>query len=64
MLSHYSTADGIALGAAASTDNTELELVIFVAIMLHKVVPLGNHSYNDYIMIMAMSLLAIKNCYV
>ena len=32
------TADGIALGAAASADNTELELVIFIAIMLHKVV--------------------------
>ncbi|XP_065919269.1 zinc transporter ZIP9-like [Dysidea avara] len=32
----HSAADGIALGAAASAENTELEIVIFVAIMLHK----------------------------
>lgn len=32
----HSAADGIALGAAASADNSELELVIFIAIMLHK----------------------------
>ena len=33
----FPVADGIALGAAASAENTELEIVIFVAIMLHKV---------------------------
>ena len=37
MLIPFPIADGIALGAAASTANTELEVVIFVAIMLHKV---------------------------
>lgn len=37
MVTHQ-IADGIALGAAASAANTELELVIFIAIMLHKVI--------------------------
>ena len=45
-------ADGIALGAAASADNTELELVIFIAIMLHKVVAsmLTDHNHLHYIL--------------
>jgi zinc transporter 9 len=31
------TADGIALGAAATTSQTHVEMIVFVAIMLHKV---------------------------
>jgi len=30
-------ADGVALGAAATTTHTEVELIVFIAIMLHKV---------------------------
>ena len=30
-------ADGVALGAAVSTSKTEVEVIVFVAIMLHKV---------------------------
>lgn len=32
-----SPADGVALGAAASTSQTSVQLIVFVAIMLHKV---------------------------
>jgi len=32
-----SAADGVALGAAASTSQTSVQLIVFVAIMLHKV---------------------------
>lgn len=32
-----SSADGIALGAAASTSQASVQLIVFVAIMLHKV---------------------------
>ncbi len=31
------SADGIALGAAATTAQTHVEMIVFVAIMLHKV---------------------------
>jgi len=31
------SADGIALGAAASTTRTDIEMIVFLAIMLHKV---------------------------
>jgi len=30
-------ADGIALGAAATTSHSDVEMIVFVAIMLHKV---------------------------
>jgi zinc transporter 9 len=30
------TADGIALGAAATTSHTDVEMIVFLAIMLHK----------------------------
>jgi zinc transporter 9 len=30
-------ADGIALGAAATTSHTDVEMIVFFAIMLHKV---------------------------
>lgn len=33
----FSPADGVALGAAASTSQTSVQLIVFVAIMLHKV---------------------------
>uniref|UniRef100_UPI003AAD65C5 zinc transporter ZIP9 isoform X3 n=1 Tax=Centroberyx gerrardi TaxID=166262 RepID=UPI003AAD65C5 len=33
---HSSEADGVALGAAASTSQTSVQLIVFVAIMLHK----------------------------
>jgi len=32
----HAAADGIALGAAAMGDNHQLEMVVFMAIMLHK----------------------------
>jgi len=32
----HAAADGIALGAAASTDRNDLQLIVFLAIMLHK----------------------------
>ena len=32
----HAAADGIALGAASLTDKTEIEFIIFLAIMLHK----------------------------
>ena len=38
----HAAVDGIALGAAATTSHTEVEIIIFVAIMLHKV------SYRRY----------------
>jgi len=31
------TADGVALGAAATTDQAGVEMIVFFAIMLHKV---------------------------
>ena len=31
------TADGVALGAAANTSQTHVEMIVFIAIMLHKV---------------------------
>ena len=33
----HAAADGIALGAAASTQRQDLQLIVFFAIMLHKV---------------------------
>lgn len=33
----HSAADGVALGAAASTAHHDIEIIIFLAIMLHKV---------------------------
>lgn len=33
----HAAVDGIALGAAATTSHAEVELIIFIAIMLHKV---------------------------
>ena len=33
----FFSADGVALGAAVSTSKTEVEVIVFVAIMLHKV---------------------------
>lgn len=38
MSSLLSPADGVALGAAASTSQTSVQLIVFVAIMLHKVI--------------------------
>ena len=36
-------ADGVALGAAVSTSKTEVEVIVFIAIMLHKV------NYIDFV---------------
>lgn len=33
----HSAVDGVALGAAATTTHTDVEMIVFVAIMLHKV---------------------------
>lgn len=32
----HAAADGIALGAAATTSQTDVEIIVFLAIMLHK----------------------------
>lgn len=32
----HAAADGVALGAAATTSHTEVEMIVFLAIMLHK----------------------------
>jgi len=32
----HAAADGIALGAAAASTQTEVEMIVFIAIMLHK----------------------------
>ena len=37
VLESFISADGIALGAAATTSQTHVEMIVFVAIMLHKV---------------------------
>ena len=37
VLESFIPADGIALGAAATTSQTHVEMIVFVAIMLHKV---------------------------
>lgn len=34
----HAAVDGIALGAAATTAHTEVEIIVFLAIMLHKVI--------------------------
>ena len=33
----FFSADGVALGAAASTSQAHVEMIVFIAIMLHKV---------------------------
>ena len=33
----FAAADGVALGAAASTSQAHVEMIVFIAIMLHKV---------------------------
>jgi ZIP Zinc transporter. len=33
----HSAVDGVALGAAATTTHTDVEMIVFIAIMLHKV---------------------------
>lgn len=33
----HAAVDGVALGAAATTTHTETEMIVFLAIMLHKV---------------------------
>lgn len=33
----HAAADGVALGAAATTSQADVELIVFLAIMLHKV---------------------------
>jgi zinc transporter ZupT len=35
----HAAADGIALGASATTKHLEMEMIVFFAIMLHKVLP-------------------------
>lgn len=37
LLFYFFVADGVALGAAATTSETHVEIIVFVAIMLHKV---------------------------
>ena len=42
----HAAADGIALGAAATTNQTDVEMIVFLAIMLHKVRPDNNYFPN------------------
>lgn len=54
----HAAVDGIALGAAATTSHTEVEVIIFVAIMLHKVsflhLTVAGENLNDSIMLFLM----------
>lgn len=34
----HAAVDGVALGAAATTAHTDVEMIVFLAIMLHKVI--------------------------
>lgn len=34
----HAAVDGVALGAAATTTHTDVEMIVFIAIMLHKVI--------------------------
>lgn len=47
----HAAADGIALGAAATTSQADVELIVFLAIMLHKVntMKLCNIPYIEYV---------------
>lgn len=38
----HAAVDGVALGAAATTTHTDVEMIVFIAIMLHKVYWLKN----------------------
>ena len=43
----HAAADGIALGAAATTNQTDVEMIVFLAIMLHKVgIALGTDNFD------------------
>lgn len=39
----HAAADGVALGAAATTSQADVELIVFLAIMLHKVKRIMRH---------------------
>lgn len=41
----HAAVDGVALGAAATTQHTDVEIIIFIAIMLHKVCFNNGKSY-------------------
>lgn len=43
----HAAADGVALGAAATTSQADVELIVFVAIMLHKV---NFHLYYSFLL--------------
>lgn len=43
----HAAVDGVALGAAATTSQTDVEMIVFLAIMLHKVKFLIIQSYNN-----------------
>ena len=60
----FISADGIALGAAATTSQTHVEMIVFVAIMLHKV-----YYYRSFLIMVKITLaenridLLIHFCY-
>lgn len=39
----HAAADGVALGAAATTSQADVEIIVFLAIMLHKVSIFGKN---------------------
>jgi len=43
----HAAVDGVALGAAATTSQADVEMIVFLAIMLHKVKFLIIQSYNN-----------------
>ena len=45
----HAAADGIALGAAATTNQTDVEMIVFLAIMLHKVRPDNTITFQTII---------------
>lgn len=56
MLNKIFAADGIALGAAATTSHAATEMIVFLAIMLHKV---SRYSSSLYVALHITSLLVL-----
>lgn len=62
----HAAVDGIALGAAATTDHTEVEIIVFLAIMLHKVICFKRcfaDDLNIVLLIIFLSTMTGTSCF-
>ena len=59
---HFLVADGLALGAAAGLSKSDVEFVIFLAIMLHKVRTLPLTLPLSLIHALSLSLVVGSSC--